>query len=99
MKNGKLKLILYEIAVKWRLKFYLAAALLILIPIIIVLVTDNPFSPFYAEVFINTAIAFVIIGKILTAFKKAIEEGLTPWASIGSIIGLLILWIWSALNM
>lgn len=98
MKNKKLKLMLYDIAVKHRFVFYLIAALIVFIPMFIVFVTDNPFSPFYSGVFFNTAITFVIIGRSLTAFKKTIETGVIPWASIGSTIGILVVLLWHVLR-
>jgi len=96
MKNSKLKL--YEIAVKWRLIFYLIAGLIVLIPISIVLITGNTFKFFSGEVVVNTALLFVIIGKILTAYKKTIENGAINWGRIGSITGLLIVFVWSVLK-
>ncbi len=96
MKNSKL--ILYEIAVKWRLIFYLIAASIVLIPIFIVLITDNTFKLFSSEALINTTLLFVIMGKILTAYKKTIENGSINWSSIGVITGLLIVFIRSVLK-
>jgi len=98
MKNNKLKLILYEFAVKFRLIFYLMAVLIVFVPIFIVLVTDNAFNSFYSKIFVSTAITFVIIGRILTSYKKTIENGTIHWASIGSIIGLLIVLVWDVLK-
>lgn len=96
IKNSKLKL--YEIAVKWRLIFYLIAASIVLIPISIVLITDNTFKLFSSEVIVNTALLFIIIGKILTAYKENIENGCINWGSIGVITGLLIVFVRNALK-
>lgn len=98
MKRNKLMMILYEIAFRWRLLFYIIGGLIVLIPICIVGITGNALSSFYGKVFISTAFAFVIIGRILTAFKKTIENGTIPWTNIGSIIGFLIVLIWSILK-
>jgi hypothetical protein len=98
MKKNKLKLLLYEITVRWRLLFYLIAGLMVLVPICIVGITGNALSSFYGKVFISTAFAFIIIGRIFTAFKKTIENGFIPWTSIGSVIGLLIVLVWIILK-
>lgn len=98
MKKSKLKLKLYEIAAKFRLIFYIIAALIVFIPVTITLVTDNTFSAFYSKVFLSTAIAFIIIGRILTAFKKTVENGVIPWGIIGSIIGLLIILVQNVIS-
>ena len=87
MKNNKLSLILYLIAV-----------LLIFIPISIVLVNDNAFNSFYSKIFVNTAIIFVIVGRILTVVKKTIVDRKVQWVGIGSITGLLILLVWEVLK-
>lgn len=87
MKNNKLSFILYLIAV-----------LLISIPISIALVTDNTFNSFYSEIFVNTAIIFVIVGSILTVVKKTIADRKVQWDGIGSITGLLILLIWEVMR-
>lgn len=93
MKNSKLKL--YEIAVKWRLIFYLIAVLIFIIPISIVLVTDNTFNFLSGEVVVNIALLSIIIGKILTAYKNTIENRVINWSSIGGITGLLIVFAWN----
>ncbi|MEW9123470.1 MAG: hypothetical protein AB2421_12245 [Thermotaleaceae bacterium] len=61
------------------------AALIVFVPMFIVMIGDNAFSSRYSDIFINTAIAFFIIGKILGAFKNTIENGEIPWPPIGSI--------------
>jgi hypothetical protein len=98
MNDKKLKLTLYKIAIRWRWVLYLLAILIILISTLIVFAIDRGFSSFYSKIFINTALAFIIVGKIFGAFKKTIEDGVTPSASIGSIIGLLIVLIWNILK-
>jgi hypothetical protein len=98
MKNNKMRLTVYQIAIKYRLILYTMAVLIVLIPIIIVIISNNPFNSFYSEIYINTAITFVILGKILTIYKKTIENGAIPWTSTGSIIGILIVLIWSILR-
>jgi len=98
MKNGKFKLKLYFIAVKWRLILYLIAGLTLFIPILIVLLTDTALSNFYGNLFINTSIAVTIMGKILTVYKKTIENKEIPWGSIGTIVGLLIVLVGSILR-
>lgn len=90
MKNSKLKLRLYEIAIRWRLVFYLVAWLIVLIPISIVIITNNAFNLLSSDVIINTSITFFITGEILTSYKKTIENGAIPWANVGIIAGLLI---------
>lgn len=92
VKNNKL--IIYEIAYRWKLIFYLIATLMILIPISWVLITGNAFSPFYSNLIINTSIIFIIVGRVLAVYKKAIDEWSIPWAGLGSITGLLIVLIW-----
>lgn len=94
MKDVKWRLTLYQIAVKWRLALYLIAAIVVIIPIATVLVTDVGFGSFYSKVIISIAFCFIIIGKALTAFKKAVEGDAIPWRNLGSIIGLLIILVW-----
>jgi fucose permease len=98
MKNNKLKLNLYLIADKLKLILYLIAVLLIITPIFIVLVTDKGFNQFYSKIFISMAFTFIIIGRILTALKKTLEDSTIPWSIISSIIGLLIALIWGIIK-
>lgn len=95
MKKNKsiVMLCLFDTVNKLSWTSYLIAALMVIIPTSIVLFTGNAFNPFYRKIFINTAIAFVIIGKISVIVKKTIEDGTIPWANIGTIIGLLIVLI------
>lgn len=93
MKNSKLKL--YEIAVKWRSIFYLIAVLIFIIPISIVVMTGDTFNFLSGDAFIDTALLFIIIGKILTEYKNTIENGAVNWFSIGGITGFLIGFIWN----
>lgn len=87
MKTNKLSLILY-----------LIAGLVIFGPILIVLITGNAFSSFHSKLFLTIAITFVIIGRTLTMVKKAKEDRTVLWGGIGSIIGLLIVLIWSIIG-
>lgn len=84
MKNNKLSLILFIIPI-----------LLILVPISVVLVTDIKFNSFYTNIFVNTAIFFVILGKILNIIKKTKADREVQWAGIGSITVFLILLVWN----
>jgi|GEM_PF-1003588 len=98
MRGYKSRLTLYQIAAKGRLILYLAAALVVFIPILIVTFTDNPFNPIYSKVYISSALTFIILGKVLTAYKKTIENRTLPWATIGTITGFLIVLIWGVLR-
>lgn len=68
MKTNKLSLILY-----------LIGGLVVFVPISIVLITGNAFSPFYSKIFLTTAMMFIIIGRTLTVVKKAKENRTIPW--------------------
>lgn len=92
--NNKWRLMLYHIAIKWRWITYLFAALIVFIPIGIVIVTDSAFNSFYSKFFVSTAIALIIMGKSLAAYKKTIEYRAVPWADISGIMGLLIVLVW-----
>jgi hypothetical protein len=98
MNAKKLNRTLYKIANRWRWPLYLLAILIIVIPTVIVFATDNGFSSFYSKVLINIALGLIIVGKILGTFKKTMEDGFTPSSSIGSIIGLLLVFIWNILK-
>lgn len=68
---------------------YVVAALLILIPISIVLVTEITFSSYFSKVTISTALACIIVGRILTLIKKDRKDKTLP-IDIGIVMGLLI---------
>ena len=79
---------------KISLVLYMAATFIIVIPILIVLITDDGFNSYYSDLFINFALTFVIAGNIFTVVRKVKENGVFPWADIGWITGLLTVLIW-----
>ena len=87
MKNNKLSLILYLIAL-----------LMIFIPVLIVLVTGNSFNSFYSNIFVNTSIFFVILVRILNVVNKTIADRKVQWDGIGLIAVFLILLVWNILR-
>lgn len=92
MKFNKLDLILYikNGDLNWIL--YLIASLVILIPIAIVFITDNPFSSSFSKISIGIAFIFVILGKLFALLKKEKGDKSIP-IDIGIIIGILIAFI------
>ncbi|MBD8071082.1 histidine kinase [Bacillus sp. PS06] len=73
---------------KWIL--YWSGASLIIIPTIVVLISDDvTFNSTISNIVINTAIILVILGKMITIFeKKKGNKSFVP--DIGAVIGLFI---------
>lgn len=92
MKFNKLDLILYIKNGNLNWILYLIASLVILIPIAIVLITDNPFSLSFSKISIGIAFVFVILGKFFALLKKEKVDKSIP-IDIGIIIGILIAFI------
>lgn len=62
------------------------------IPISIVLATEITFSAIVSKILISTALAFIILGKIITVIKKGKNHHSIP-KDIGIVIGLVIVLI------
>ncbi|MHC1685779.1 MAG: hypothetical protein AB6733_23095 [Clostridiaceae bacterium] len=71
---------------------YLLSALVILIPISIVIITDTPFSSSLSKMSITIAFVFLIIPNVLTIIKKK-KEDKDIKMDIGLTIGILIAFI------
>ncbi len=70
-------------------KFYQLALIIILIPIFIVLITDNPFDASFSNIIISISYVFVIIGQSLTLLKLKKGDITIP---IHIIFWLTIIW-------
>ncbi len=68
---------------------YLSAVLLIVIPTIIVLVSDVTFTATFSSTVIVISIVLVILGKLITVFQKR-KENKSFAVDIGALIGLSI---------
>ncbi|MDL4842388.1 histidine kinase [Aquibacillus rhizosphaerae] len=77
---------------KWRAFLYISALFLIVIPISIVLMTDDPFRSIFSNLVISLAIILVILGKSITVVEKR-KESKRFAPDIGAIIGLSIVLI------
>lgn len=96
IKINKLDLILYLKTSNLNCILYLIGILIIIIPIGIVFVTEITFSSFLSKILLCSSLAFIIVGKILTANKKNKGDKSIP-GDIGVIIGLLIVLVSTAL--
>ncbi|MGD6993265.1 histidine kinase [Sutcliffiella horikoshii] len=76
--------------VRWFL--YTVAGLLIVIPTMYVFIADTYFSSVTSNILISIAILLVILGKLISVFKKKKENGRYA-VDIGAIIGLAIVLI------
>lgn len=74
---------------KVRFSLYLSAILLIAMPTLFVLISDNPFGSTFSQIVISSALIFVISGKSITLFEK-VKVGQRFATDIGIIIGLFI---------
>lgn len=92
MKINKLDLIIYIKSGKLTRALYLTAALMVLVPIFIVLITDVHFSSGSSNISTVAAYIFVIIGKILTILNKKKGDKERP-VDIGILTGILIAFI------
>ncbi|WMM26107.1 hypothetical protein RBU61_05375 [Tissierella sp. MB52-C2] len=76
---------------------YVFAALIIIIPTFIVLISNKGFSPLFSKITISVSILCIEIGLIIkTVIMK--KEGKPIAKNIGSIIGLLLAMIWRILK-
>ncbi|MHA6252955.1 histidine kinase [Oceanobacillus sp. CAU 1775] len=73
--------------VKWIL--FSSAALLITIPILIVIITDQPFSSTFSNTALFSALSLIILGKLITVIQKKKVNKIYA-TDIGMIIGLFI---------
>ncbi|WP_026909111.1 hypothetical protein [Paucisalibacillus globulus] len=74
---------------KWKLPLYIIAILLVIIPTIIVLITDIPFSSTFSRSVLSAAIILVILGKMITIIEKRKHtKSFAP--DVGIVIGLSI---------
>ncbi|WP_416150020.1 histidine kinase [Salipaludibacillus sp. HK11] len=63
---------------------------MVLIPMLIVMMTDDPNSSVFSNIVVNTLIILVILGKMITVLEK--RKGNKRYApDIGAVIGLSIL--------
>lgn len=76
-----------------RFGLYVFAALIIIIPILIVLISNKGFSSFFSEVTISVSILCIEIGLLIKTFIMK-KEGKSIAKNIGGIIGLLLVMIW-----
>ncbi|MFC0561520.1 histidine kinase [Halalkalibacter alkalisediminis] len=74
---------------KFKLFLYLSAVLLIVIPTIIVFMSDVTFTAAFSSTVIITSIVLVILGKLITVFQKR-KENKSFAIDIGAIVGLSI---------
>lgn len=74
---------------KFRTILYVSAVLIIIIPIVIVLMSDVTFSPTLSHTMISTSIVFLILGKMITLFEKK-SKNKSHALDVGAIIGLAI---------
>ena len=84
MKDKKLNLLIYIYTGKLTTILYYLAVLIIIIPVIIVFVTDTPFNSYFSKIVIGTAGIFIIIGKLFVIINKKKEN-----KSISGDIGIL----------
>lgn len=77
---------------KLKVFLYLSAALLIVIPTLIVFMSDLPFSSTFSSTVISIAIILMNLGILLTVFQKR-KENKNIAGEIGAIIGLSIVLI------
>lgn len=82
---------------KLKILLYLSAVLLIVIPILIVFISDIPFSSTFSNTVISTSIVLVILGILITVFQKSKENKIIV-GEIGAIIGLSIVLIISLIQ-
>jgi uncharacterized integral membrane protein len=73
---------------KWFL--YFSAVLLILIPILIVAMSDVSFNSTFSNTVISIALISVILGKTITILQKR-KENKSSASDIGAVIGLCII--------
>ncbi len=77
--------------------FYVLAALIIILPILIVLISNKGFSPLFSKVTISASILCIEIGLLIKTFVMK-KEGKSIGKNIGGIIGLLLVTIWIILK-
>lgn len=70
---------------KWKSFFYISALLLIVIPTMMVIVTDVPFSSVFSNSVISTSIILLIIGQSMT-----IDENRKQAKNVAPNIGIII---------
>lgn len=70
---------------KWKSFFYISALLLIVIPTMMVIVTDVPFSSMFSNSVISTSIILLIIGQSMT-----IDENRKQAKNVAPNIGIII---------
>ena len=76
---------------------YVLAALIIIIPTLIVLISNKGFSPFFGKVTISVSILCIEIGLLMKTFIMK-KEDKSIAKNIGGIIGLLLVMIWRILK-
>ncbi|MGD6834843.1 histidine kinase [Sutcliffiella halmapala] len=77
---------------KLRGLLYLSAVLLVGIPTLIVIASDDSFSSTFSNILISIAIVNVMLAKLVTVFEKR-KENRRFSVDIGTIIGLSIVLI------
>ncbi|HLR74443.1 MAG TPA: histidine kinase [Virgibacillus sp.] len=77
---------------KFRRTLYVSAVLIIIIPIVIVLMSDVTFSPTLSHTMISTSIVLLLLGKMITVFEKK-SKNKSYALDVGALIGLVIVLI------
>lgn len=75
---------------KWFL--YVSAVLLVGVPTLLVITSDDPYSSTFSNIVIALAFGLVILGKLIAVYEKR-KENRRFSVDIGTIIGLSIAWI------
>ncbi|MCK0470543.1 histidine kinase [Halalkalibacter sp. APA_J-10(15)] len=80
---------------KWKWVLYVSAALFIIIPISVVLISDHStFSSAFSHTVISIAILLVILGKVVTILEK--RKGNRSFVpDVGAVIGLSMVLVFS----
>ncbi|HAE91929.1 MULTISPECIES: hypothetical protein [Tissierella] len=76
---------------------YVLGAFIIIIPILVALISNKGFSPFFSKVTISISILCIEIGLLIKTFIMK-KEGKSIAKNIGGIIGLLLVMIWGILK-
>jgi len=92
MKINKLDFMLFLKLSYLNLVLYLIAAIIIILPISIVMVTDITLSDTFSKVLISISFIFISVGKFITFFKKN-KGDKTKINDLAVIVGFLIVFI------
>lgn len=92
MKRNKLDFMLFLKLSYLNLILYLIAAIIIILPISIVMVSDITLSETFSKVLISISFIFIAVGKFITFFKKN-KGDKTKINDLAVIVGFLIVLI------